>query len=35
MSLKGLERWGKSGLHIECGDCGCSFEEETEEDDDE
>ena len=31
----GAHVWGKSGLHIECSDCGRSFEEENEEDDDE
>lgn len=31
----GAHVWGKSGLHIECSDCGRLFEEENEEDDDE
>lgn len=31
----GVKVWGKPGLHIECSDCACSFEEEEHEDTDE
>jgi DNA-directed RNA polymerase subunit RPC12/RpoP len=31
----GAKVWGKPGLHIECSDCACSFEEEEHEDTDE
>ena len=31
----GAKVWGKSGLHIECSDCACPFEEEEEEENDE
>ena len=29
----GVKVWGKAGLHIECSDCACSFEEEEHEED--
>ena len=31
----GVHLWGKAGLHIECSDCACPFEEEEHEEDDE
>ena len=33
-SACGAKVWGKAGLHIECTDCACSFEEEEHEEED-